>query len=208
MKVRAGLDHEIILQAATKLVDEYGLGQLTMVILAAQLKVRPPTLYHYFGGLAGIRRFLALQGLHEVAGRLGRAVMGLSGDEAIIALTYALCDFAREHPGLYEATTRSAEATDSEWQAAGLAVVDVGVRALSAYNLTLDDALHMIRILRSIVHGWVTLNNAGGFALPLDKDETFRRLMDIVLLYLHTQFQRTNKEKSDEGRKTGNSHEI
>ena len=80
--------------------------------------------------------------------------------------------------------------------------MDIGVRALSAYNLTLDDALHMIRILRSIVHGWVMLNNTGGFALPLDKDETFRRLMDIVLLYLHTQFQHTNKEKPNEERKT------
>ena len=186
MAARAGLDHEIIMQAAVKLADEHGLEQLTMATLAAQLNVRTPTLYHYFDKLAGIRRSLALLGLHEMTGLLGRAVMGKSGDTAILALAYALRDFALAHPGLYEATSHAPDGADPEWQAAGREVVDIGVRALSAYGLTLNDALHTIRIVRSIVHGWVSLHNTGGFALPLDVDETFRRLLDVLLLYLHT----------------------
>jgi len=187
MAARVGLGHEMIMQAAVKLVDERGLEQLTMATLAAQLNVRTPTLYHYFDGLMGIRRALALLGLREMTGLLGRAVMGKSGDAAIIALVSALRDFACEHPGLYEATSHAPEEADPQWQTAGREVVDIGVRALSAYELTLDDALHTIRIIRSIVHGWVSLNTAGGFALPLDVDETFRRLVDVLLLYLHTQ---------------------
>lgn len=186
MASRAGLDHDIIMQAAVKLVDEQGFGQLTMATLAAQLKVRTPTLYHYFDGLMGLRRALALLALHMIAERLGRAVMGKSGDEAVVALASALRDFAREHPGLYDASARAPEGDDPEWQEAGREAVDIGVLALSAYGLALDDALHTIRIIRSIVHGWVTLNNAGGFALPLDVDETFRRLLDVLLIYLHT----------------------
>lgn len=186
MAAHAGLDREVILRAAVRLVDEYGLEQLTLATLAAQLNVRPPTLYHYFDGLGGIRRLLAIQGLREMASRLGQAVMGKSGDDAVIALAYALSNFAQEHPGLYEATAHSSEGEDPEWQAAGRDAVDIGVRALSFYRLTLDDALHTIRIVRSIVHGWVSLRNAGGFALPLDVDETFRRLLDVLLLYLHT----------------------
>ncbi|HEY3993334.1 MAG TPA: TetR/AcrR family transcriptional regulator [Ktedonobacteraceae bacterium] len=194
MAARAGLDHELILQAAVKLADEHGLDHLTMATLAARLNVRTPTLYHYFGGLPGIQRSLALSGLREMTGSLGRAVMGKSGDAAIIALAYALRDFALEHPGAYEATLRSSEGADAEWQAAGREVVDIGVRALSFYKLTLDDALHTVRILRSIVHGWVSLNSAGGFALPLDIDETFRRLLDVLLLYLHTYVIDEHKE--------------
>ena len=186
MAARVGLDHEIILQAAVKLADEHGLEQLTMATLAAQLNVRTPTLYHYFDGLAGIRRSLALLGLHEMTSFLGRAVMGKSGDAAIVALASALRDFALAHPGVYEATSRAPEGADPEWQTAGREVVDIGVRALSSYELTLNDALHTIRIVRSIVHGWVSLRNAGGFALPLDVDETFRRLLDVLLIYLHT----------------------
>lgn len=185
MATRAGLDHEAILQAAEKLTNQHGLAGLTMVTLAAAVNVRAPTLYHYFDGLSGIKRSLALRGLREMSTWLGRAVMGKSGDAAIIALAYALHDFARAHPGLYEATTSAPEEADPEWQAAGAEVVDIGLRALSAYHLSSDDALHMVRILRSIVHGFVSLDRAGGFALPLDRDETFRRLIDISLLYLH-----------------------
>ncbi len=195
MAARTGLNHESILQTAAKLVDEQGLEHLTMSALAAQLNVRTPTLYHYFDGLTSLWRSLALLGMREMAGFLGRAVMGKASDAAIIALAYALRDFAREHPGLYEATSHGPEGDDPEWQSAGREVVDIGVRALSAYELPLDDALHTIRILRSIVHGWVSLNNAGGFSLPLDIDETFRRLLDVFLLYLHTQWHQKEEKQ-------------
>ena len=185
MALRAGLDQAVIMQTAVRLVDEHGLAQLTMATLAAQLNVRTPTLYHHFQGLAGVRRGLALLGLRQMGAALGHAVMGKAGDEAILALAYALRDFAHEHPGLYEATVRSPEGEDPEWQNAGREVVDIGIRAFSAYHLALDDALHAVRLLRSIVHGWVSLHSAGGFALPLDVDETFHRLLDVFLLYLH-----------------------
>ncbi len=185
MATRAGLNHGAILTAAEKLINEHGLDSLTMATLAATVNVRTPTLYHYFHGLSDIKRSLALRGLREMSTQLGRAVMGKSGDAAVIALAYALHDFAREHPGLYEATARAPEGADPEWQSAGTEVVDIGARALSAYHLSSADALHTIRILRSIVHGFVSLDRAGGFALPLDTDETFRRLIDVVLLYLH-----------------------
>lgn len=185
MATRAGLDHDVILRAAEQLADEQSLNRLTMATLADALNVRAPTLYHYFDGLAGVRRALALRGLREMSTQLGRAVMGTSGDAAVVALTRALDTFARAHPGLYEATARAPESADPEWQAAGAEVVDIGLRALSAYNLSSDDALHTVRIVRSIVHGFVSLDRSGGFALPLDRDETFRRLTEIVLLYLH-----------------------
>src|SRR4051794_23357643 len=125
MAIRAGLDHEIIVQAAVRLVDAHGLEQLTMATLAASLKVRTPTLYHYFDGLAGIRRSLALLGLRQMADELGHAVMGKSGDAAMSALVLALRDFACEHPGLYAATARAPEVDDPAWQRAGEEVVDI-----------------------------------------------------------------------------------
>jgi hypothetical protein len=40
-----------------------------------------------------------------------------------------------------------------------------------------DDAVHAVRGLRALVHGFVTLETAGGFGFPLDRDESFRRLL-------------------------------
>jgi len=184
MVTRAGLDYETIVQAAAKLADQGGLHQLSMATLAAQLGVRAPTLYHYFAGLAGVRRALALLGLEEASRRLGRAVMGKAGDEAVLALAHTLRDFAKERPGLYEAAQRAPDPEDREWQAAGQEVVEIMVRSLSAYALSQEDALHAIRMLRSSVHGFVSLEHSGGFGLPLEVDETFRRLLVSLLSYL------------------------
>jgi AcrR family transcriptional regulator len=185
MATRAGLDFETIVKKAAELADRDGLGALSMATLASHLGVRPPALYHYFAGLAGLRRALALLGIQEVSARVGRAVMGLAGDDAVLALAHALRDFAQEHPGLYEAASRFPDPDDHEWLAAGREVIEIMVRALSAYHLSRDEARHIIRMLRSIVHGCVSLEHIGGFGLPLEVDETFRCLLVALLDYLH-----------------------
>jgi AcrR family transcriptional regulator len=182
---RAGLDVEMIVQKASELADKDGLGALSMATLASHLGVRTPALYHYFVGLAGLRRALALLGLQKVSARVGYAVMGKAGDDAVLALAHALRDFANEHPGLYEAASHAFDPDDREWQVAGREVVEIMVRALSSYHLSHDDARHVVRMLRSIVHGCVSLEHIGGFGLPLEVDETFRSLLVALLDYLH-----------------------
>ncbi len=185
MATRAGLDAETIVQKASELADKDGLGAVSMATLASSLGVRPPALYHYFAGLAGLRRRLSLLGLREVEARAGRAVMGKAGDEAVLALAHALRDFANDHPGLYEAASRAPDPEDRDWQAAGREVVEIMVRALSAYRLSDDATRHVVRMLRSIVHGCVSLEHIGGLGLPLVADETFRCLLVALLDYLH-----------------------
>lgn len=184
MATRVGLDHAAVVRAAAALADEVGLEGLTLATLAEHLGVRAPTLYHYVDGLAGLRRELTLLALHELAARLGRAVMGKAGDDAILALAQEYRAFVKERPGLYAATVR-AHPGDAEIEIAGGEVVDIVVRALAAYQLQGDDAIHMVRVLRSVLHGFATLESAGGFGMPLAVDETFRRLMETLLLGLH-----------------------
>jgi hypothetical protein len=49
---------------------------------------------------------------------------------------------------------------------------------LSGFGLTGDDMVHAIRGLRALMHGFVSLEAAGGFAMPLDLDESYHRLVD------------------------------
>ncbi|EFH84415.1 TetR/AcrR family transcriptional regulator [Ktedonobacter racemifer] len=186
MAPRAGLEYDAIVKAAAELADEHGLHMVTMAMLAAHLGVRTPTLYHYFSGLAGLQRALALLGLQEMTEQLGQAIMGKAGDDAVVALAHTLRDFGRTRPGLYEATARAPEPGDAEWQEAGRRGIEIALRALGAYMLSQEDALHAVRMVRSLVHGCVTLETAGGFGLPLDVNETFKRLLDLLLHDLHT----------------------
>ena len=52
---------------------------------------------------------------------------------------------------------------------------------LRSYGLSGDDAVHAARGLRGLVHGFTTLESAGGFGLPLDLGESFRRLLQTFV---------------------------
>jgi hypothetical protein len=131
--------------------------------------------------LAGLRRELTLLGTRELAQRIGHAVMGKAGDEAVIALADAYRGFVKEHPGLYAATVQAADQADRELGAIQSELVEIVVRTLSAYHLTGDQAVHAVRILRSAVHGFATLESSGGFGLALDLDESFRLMLHALI---------------------------
>ena len=190
-KPRAGLDHAAVVQAAAALADSKGLEALSLAMLAAQLGVRSPTLYHYVDGLTGLRRDLALLATQELAQRLGRALMGNAGDDAVRALAHAYRAFVNEHPGLYGTTVQAADANDKELQAAQAETVEIAARALSAYHMTPEDAIHVVRMMRSLVHGFATLESSGGFGIPIDLNETFERLLTNFLSGLAEERKKT-----------------
>jgi AcrR family transcriptional regulator len=181
MPHRAGLDHKAVVQAAAELIDTVGVEQLTLAQLAAHLGIRTPSLYNHIAGLAGLRRDLALYCTQELLSRFSRVAIGKSQDEAIIAIANAYRAFAKDHPGCYSFTIRPADPGDLELHAVGQEVVDVIQRVLAGYGLHNEDALHAVRGLRSIVHGFVSLEMAGGFGLPLDLDESFHRLVKVFI---------------------------
>jgi AcrR family transcriptional regulator len=176
-----------------RLADADGPAAVSIAALADKLSVKPPSLYAHVGGLDDVWRRLGVRGLRMLASEIGRAVEGRSGDDALRALAIAYRDFAREHPGLYEASQRSvALADDPDATTAGNEVVSVVVRGLRGYDLAGDDAVHAVRMLRVALHGFVTLELSGGFAYAISVDETFERL----LLLLSTGFQRGASRES------------
>jgi AcrR family transcriptional regulator len=190
MPPKAGLDHSAVVGAAAALADAAGLDQLTLANLAAQLGVRTPSLYNHVAGLPGLHRDLALLGTRELCARLSRAAIGKSGDAAVEAICYAYRAFVNERPGLYAATVRSvllADQPDSELNAAQEETVEVVLMVLAAYHLSGEDAIHAARGLRSVIHGFATLEAAGGFGIPLDLDISFQRLIQTFIAGLRGQ---------------------
>lgn len=181
MGAKVGLSKAAVVRAAGALADAVGLEGVTLAALAEELKIRTPTLYHHVAGLPGLRHELALMGLRQQEEWLGRAVMGKSGAEAIRALADALRDYIKAHPGIYAATVRSGAGADPDVDAAQRAVVAIALRALAAYRLNPDDAIHTVRMVRAVVHGFATLELAGGFGLPQEVDETFERLIETYI---------------------------
>jgi len=52
---------------------------------------------------------------------------------------------------------------------------------LSGFGLEGDDAIDAIRGIRSALHGFVSLEAAGAFAMPQDVNRSFRRLVAVLI---------------------------
>jgi AcrR family transcriptional regulator len=177
---RVGLSRDAVVEAAAALADEEGLEELSLSTLASKLGIRTPSLYNHVAGLEGLRRELALLGLRELGRRIGRVAIGKSTDEATFAIARAYRDFVKERPGLYAATVRSSRLSypnDPEFEAAERETFEAVLAVLASYGLRGEDAVHAARGLRSVAHGFATLEVVGGFGIPLDLDESFDRLL-------------------------------
>ena len=182
---RSGLNTELVVDAAARLADAEGLENLTLKRLADALDVRPPSLFSHVEGLADLRRQLQLRALREMAARCGRAAIGRAGDEAVLAAATAARDFAREHPGLYAASLGAPPAGDRELNEAAAQFIGIFFDAMRQYGFQRSDAVHAVRGLFSTVHGFIMLERAGTFAMPVDVDESFRWLIDRYIAALH-----------------------
>ena len=181
MSHRMGLNKSRVVEAAAELVDEEGLEQLTPGHLAERLNVKTPSLYNHVAGLPGLKHDLALYCLRDLLDCLTRATIGKSRAEAILALADAYHIYAKQTPGRYALTLQAPPSGDPEVQAAAQQVVEVVLAVLAPFKLGEEDAIHAIRGLRSIVQGFISLEMAGGFGMPVDTEDSFHWLIHLFI---------------------------
>jgi AcrR family transcriptional regulator len=178
---KIGLELSTILEAAGEIADQHGMDEVTLANLAKKLGIRPPSLYNHFEGLPGLKKELAIYGFNTLYEKLALAAIGVSGEEALIAVSEAYINFARIHPGIYEATMLAPNPGDKEVQQAGAKIIDLSVRLLQTYNLEGELPIHAVRGLRSILHGFSSLEQRGGFKLSLDKNDSLKIIIRAFL---------------------------
>lgn len=180
---RAGLSTPAVVEAAMALVDSDGADALTLAAVAQRTGVAAPSLYKHVGSLAELRTLVGVRVTEELAERLGTAVIGRSGDDAVTTLMRAYRDYVKQHPHRYAALPPD-PLHHPELAAAGNRLLDVVLAVLRGYGLDGADLVHATRALRSVAHGFASIEASGGFGLPQDVDETYERLIRMYLASL------------------------
>jgi AcrR family transcriptional regulator len=183
---RAGLSPATVVAEGAALADEVGLDRLTLAGVAARLGVRLPSLYKHVDGLDGLRSALAVAACRELADVLSAATVGRSGDDALLAMAHAYRSYARRRPGAYAASLRAPAPGDQPHEAAAAALLTVVAAALSGYALEGSDLVDAVRGMRALLHGFVAIEAAGGYALPQDVERSFVRLVEGYAVVLRS----------------------
>ncbi|WP_423922828.1 TetR-like C-terminal domain-containing protein [Frigoribacterium sp. 2-23] len=184
---RAGLDAAVVTEAAAVLADEIGLAQLSMSVVAERLGVKAPSLYKHVENLPDLVRRVAVLAATELGDALRDALQGRAGRDALEAAAQTVRRYVKEHPGRYSATVgvrpvdadSGANADDALARALDRSLASFAA-ALRGYALDPADDIHALRMLRSILHGFATLEASDGFQLGTDVDASFSWMIDFV----------------------------
>jgi AcrR family transcriptional regulator len=183
---RAGITRARLAEAGGELADELGFDQVTVSELARRFGVRPATLYSHVESSHDLRTQIALLSLEQLAALASEALAGRSGKEALAAYADAFRDFAREHPGRYAAAQYRLDPVDSV-ASTGARHAELARTILRGYDVHGDDQTHAVRLLASMIHGYIALELSGGFShSEPPPDQTWLRLISALDSMLRT----------------------
>ncbi|WP_227981591.1 TetR/AcrR family transcriptional regulator [Nocardia spumae] len=180
MSPRAGLSRDRITRAAAELADEVGFAQVTLSAVARRFGVKDPSLYTHVRNLRDLQVQVGLLAGAEMNDRIGPAVAGRSGREALHAFGDAYRCYAVEHPGRYAATQIRMDPAEVAGEPALLRGIELTAALLRGYGLREPELTDAGRLLRSTFHGFATLEAAGGFAHSRPVDTSWRHILDAL----------------------------
>lgn len=164
-----------IVIAAAEVADQNGFEKVTLAAVANRLGVRNPSLYNHINGLAELKEQLAILGTNQLKAIISEAAIGKARQEAIVAIAASYRSFAHQRPGLYRAIMASPDCDSLELKTAIKNMMAVIRKVLEPYCL--EEPTHAVRCLRTLMHGFVSLEAAGWFNAPAGKEESYRYLI-------------------------------
>ena len=178
---RAGLDQTSVTAAGAALADEVGFTGLSMGLLADRLGVRTPSLYKHVASQADLAHRIAVLAMNEIADAIRDATQGRSGSEALVAGSHAMRQWVLAHPGRYAAGNAAiVTGPDDPLLPAIQRVLGSWSAMLHGYHLNPDQEIHALRMLRSSLHGFATLEAEGSFQIAADIDDSFTWMLSFI----------------------------
>jgi AcrR family transcriptional regulator len=178
---RSGLTPAAVTEAGAALVDEVGFDQLSMGLLAERLGVKTPSLYKHVVSQADLAHRIAVLAMTELADAIRDATQGRAGGDALAAGTQAMRMYVREHPGRYAAGNAARlSGPDDPLGPVAERVLATLAAMLRGYQLEPGEEIHAMRMLRSTLHGFATLEMSGGFQIDASVDDSFTWMIDFI----------------------------
>ncbi|WP_307843296.1 TetR-like C-terminal domain-containing protein [Arthrobacter sp. MSA 4-2] len=175
------MDAAAVTEAGAALADEIGFAQLSMSLVAERLGVRTPSLYKHVEGLADLTRRICILTVTELGEAVRDATQGRARRDALEGAARALRGYVKQHPGRY-ATTVGVRPTGPDDPLA--AALERALTPLSAvllgYRLDPAEETHAVRMLRSMLHGFATLEISDGFQMSTSVNTSFTWMIDFI----------------------------
>lgn len=181
-----GLSKEVLIEASKELIEESGIAAFSMRALAEKLGVKTASLYAHIENMDALFTAIGLSALGDQKAAQLTAIEGKEGDAAIFALAESYRAFAKAHAELYQLIMQMPMGKDETLKAAAVMTAEPSMQVLQGYSICGERRMHWQRVLRGVMHGFVSQEASGYFShYPVDIEESYRLAIQCVINSLH-----------------------
>lgn len=165
-----GLTKEIIIAEAVMFIEESGQSTISLHELARRLKIKTPSLYNHIKNTRELRHEVFKYAINKFVANQKAAVVGKQKDNAVRAYAEAYYQFAKQNKGLYRLIMSMPLNNDDTEKEMAVPLLETARNLLSGYGLRDEIIAHWQRVLRAILHGFISQEDLGYFYYYKDTD--------------------------------------
>ena len=185
-----GISRDIILAKAIEMIEQSENPAISMREIAEELGIKTPSLYNHVKSMNELLTDISRYAAEKLRQAQLAAIEGKNRDDALLALAAAYRSFAREHRGLYKVTVALPSLPEESMTQIAAIIAEPIFFVLSQYGLAKEQAVHWQRILRSIIHGFLTQEEAGFFRhYPVSVEISYRMAVRCFLNGLYADME-------------------
>ncbi|NRT76060.1 TetR/AcrR family transcriptional regulator [Clostridium beijerinckii] len=181
---KRNLTKEKIIQVAFLLSEEIGLNKITFTKISEKLDIKYPSLYNYFDNMDNLKIEMVKYFLNNLNLNLMKRLIGKSGKDAIKEFAYTYRDFAFKNRIFYELFMTIGITKDDEIHLLVKKFNNILYEILNFYIEDKEQLIYKSRSLRSLLHGFVSMNFHGYFHTDVNLESSFAFMVDDFILSL------------------------
>ena len=161
---KKGLNRDLIIEAALRLVEKGGPTACSMRELAEALDVKAASLNNHIAGMDDLMGQVGLRAVELRTAAQLEAIEGKTRLEALLALAETYHAFAIAHPHLDRTIMGLQRYLSPVLPQAGKRTMEPILQVLDSYALSDEQKVHWQRMLRATMHGFCFHEHIGGFS--------------------------------------------
>lgn len=178
-KGQTQINRTVVLDLAWEIIQKVGFSEFRLALLAEALKIRTPSLYNHVNDTDDIFYEMKKRSLVLLGDSLEVSLRNFEkNSKPIYQFLGTYREFAKQYPHMYPLTIVSTE-NDPELKTLGDRILQLCMDAFLFVQLD-KETVHRIRIIRSLVHGFISLEQEGGFGRKESVEESFLKLTESL----------------------------
>lgn len=174
------LNAELILDQIVDQMKTDTLSSLSMASIAQMMKIKTPSLYSHFASLDDIKSSITLRSLNLLSEELQKAMEKKNGHEKLFSFMKRYRSFAHRYPLYFDAVQTGVRSDNAILMHKADEIVRLSTEALAGWQIPSSRLIHTVRIIRSLLNGFISLEQSGGFQRSERSEKSFEELLDFT----------------------------